>query len=217
MRPVVVLLGLCGFSTAQAGGFGLILNGGVHTESVRYYSSYDYNTQSGEPVPFETQDEYAQYEMTQTLSNMGAGLELVLGDRDDRVVGSFRIYLMRDAAQQDPRDSATIQPEHVVSDIRERNRDVGMGMVGLTWGFIGRPSGFMAGLSAYVGSGFLTWDEDGGPLAHTEFLSFQIGPAAMYRIGRAFQLNADVSYQGRFRKGFSHGVTGTLGMRYMFD
>ena len=60
-------------------------------------------------------------------------------------------------------------------------------------------------------------DEDGGPLAHTEFLAFDMGPTVMYKVSRGIQLNADIVYQARFRKGFSHGPTGHLGVRYLFD
>jgi len=217
MRAIVALLALFTITEAQAGGIGLILNGGMHTEPVYYYSTHDYNTQSGNPIPYESSDEYQQYETTQLLGHTGVGVEFVLGDRDDRVIGTFRVYYMEDAAQNDPTETASIQPEHVVANFRDINRGVGMGMVGISWGFLGQPGGLMAGMTAHVGSGFLTWDQDGGPLAHTEFLAFDMGPTVMYKVSRAVQLNADVVYQARFRKGFSHGPTGHVGVRYMFD
>ena len=134
MRAIVALLALFTITEAQAGGIGLVLNGGMHTEPVYYYSTHDYNTQSGNPIPFESSDEYQQYETTQLLGHTGAGLEFVLGDRDDRVIGTFRVYYMQDAAQNDPTETASIEPEHVVANIRDINRGVGMGMVGISWG-----------------------------------------------------------------------------------
>ncbi|MFT4623565.1 MAG: hypothetical protein ACI8PZ_002221 [Myxococcota bacterium] len=209
MRTLVPILGLLLAPSAHAGGFGLLLNGGAHTEKVYYYSSHLYG--QGEPVPFESPGDYEQYEMVQTLSNIGGGLELILGDRDDRVVGTFRFFYQQDGAQLNPADATTeIQKVHVVANVRETPRHVGIGMVGIDWGFVGDPSKFMFGATGHVGSGFLTTD-------HTEFLTWDIGPMVSYKLSRAVQMHADVVYQGRFRKGYSHGATGYLGIRYMFD
>ncbi len=209
MRTLVSALGLMLATNAYAGGFGLLFNGGVHTERVFYYSSHQYG--EGEPVPFESPNDYEQYEVVQTLPNMGTGLELILGDRDDRVVGTFRFFYQQDAAQLNPADvTEEIRSVHVVANHRDTPRHTGIGMVGINWGFLGNPSNFMAGATAHVGSGFLTTD-------HTEFLTWDIGPTAMYKVARSVQLHADALYQGRFRKGVSHGFTGYIGVRYLFD
>ena len=208
MRTLISALCLLLASNAYAGGFGLLFNGGVHTERVFYYSSHQYG--EGEPVAYESPSDYEQYEMIQTLPNLGTGLELVLGDRDDRVVGTFRFFYAMDAAQMNPADEAEIQKVHVVAAHRENSRHMGIGMVGINWGFIGQPSGLMAGATAHVGSGFLTTD-------HTEFLTWDIGPTVMYKVARSVQIHADALYQGRFRKGYSHGFTGYAGVRYLFD
>ncbi len=205
MRFFVTALALLGTHTAYAGGFGLLGTAGMHTETVRFYS-----TVNDAGVPFENPADYQQYEISQTLPNFGGGLELLLGDRDDRVVGTFRFFYQKDTPQLDPRDVSDVKAANIVGQHREDGRDTALGAVGLSWGFLGNPDNLMAGATAHVGSGFLTTD-------HTEFLMFDIGPTVMYKIERAVQIHVDVVYTGRVRKGYSHGATGYAGVRYLFD
>ena len=50
-----------------------------------------------------------------------------------------------------------------------------------------------------------------------EFLVVELGPGAQYSVNKRIQVNAEILYQARFRKGFDHAVTGTVGARYLFD
>ena len=75
---------------------------------------------------------------------------------------------------------------------------------------VGNPDNFQLGVSAHVGSGFLTQDR-------TEFLIAQIGPTVNYRFARQAVVFADLQYAARFRKEFSQGALFSVGARYMFD
>ncbi len=207
MRTAIATLGMLVSTPALAGGVGIIGNAGFHTENVYWYSTETLD--DGQTI--ENEENFEQIRQQQSLFNGGGGLEFLLGDRDDRIQGVFRVYYNVDAAQADPATRTSLVPEDaVVSNIRDSVRHIGMASVGLSWGFLGNPDGFQLGLSTHAGSGFLTND-------HTEFLMAQIGPTASYRVGRQVVLFGDVQYAVRFRKEVSHGSLITLGARYMFD
>ena len=193
-------------TSALAGGFGLLATGGVHSERFFFYNSVDAN---GEP--YRTIDEYDQFQTTPVLGQAGGGLELILGDRDDRIMGSMRFFY---SAELPPPDIANIQddvdPENVVVEARSGIRHLGFGMVGLSWGLVGDPGGFQLTAIAHVGTAFLTLD-------HTEFFAFQVGPGFTWRASRQLQLFGDVQYQGRLLKNYTHAGLGTVGIRYLFD
>ena len=199
---------------AEAGGLGVVATGGAHTEQVYYYSS-----RSPEGAPYSDLEDYDQYDMTQTLPNFGGGLELVLGDRDDRIVGLFRFYYNMDGAQKDPAsldsdqrgdETTPVASEDVVANVRDTARHIGIGSVGLSWGFLGDPGGFQFGAVGQVGAGLVTID-------HTEFLLVGLGPMVTYKFARQAQLFADVQYELRIRNDFQHSVAGFAGARYLFD
>lgn len=207
-RVVIAAAALFVSTTAQAGGIGVLAVGGAHTEAVHYYAKVD---EDGNP--YNNIDDYDQYKAVQTLPSLGAGLSLMLGDRDDRITGDCRFYWMMDGAQQDPAlDASGIRDpqENVVASYRDKPRHTGMAMVGLSWGIIGNPDNFQLGAVGHIGSAFVTAD-------HTEFLAYDIGPMASFRFARQAQLFADVVYQGRYRKTFTHSVVGFVGARYLFD
>ena len=204
-RIAIATLSLTFATQAHAGGLGVLMTGGSHTERVFFYSNAD-----PDGNPYSNINDYDQYEVTQNLLHFGSGLNLVLGDRDDRIVGDCRFYWLMDTPQHDPSDSGSVPKENVVATYRDNSRHIGMGMVGLSWGIIGNPSNFMFGAIGHVGSAFITAD-------HTEFLAFDIGPSVTYRVARQIQLFGDVSYQGRHRKGFTHSVNAFVGARYMVD
>jgi hypothetical protein len=208
MRIVVpAVLGLMASTPAFAGGVGLALTGGAHTEQVYLYSDH---TENGD-VEFEDINDYEQFQMSQTLPHYGGGLEFILGDRDDKIVGVTRLYYLRDAPQLDPAQvTEQVNPDFVVANVRDEARHIGYGMVGLSWGIIGDPSGFMFNAVGHVGSAFLTVD-------HTEHLALDIGPGVTYKVARQVVLFGDVAYQARFRKEWSHSANVFVGARYMFD
>jgi hypothetical protein len=191
---------------AEAGGLGVLATGGVHSEPVYYYSS---RSPSGEP--YTDINDYDQFKMQQMLANLGGGLELVLGDRDDRILGLCRFYYNADAAQTDPAEKTTeVDPDDVVANVRDTVRHVGIGTVGLSWGILGEPDGFQLAAIGQVGAGLVTVD-------HTEFLLVGIGPGVTYKVSRQVQLFGDVDYQMRFRHTLQHSVTAFAGARYLFD
>ena len=99
MRFLATAIGstLFASSTAWAGGVGIVGTGGMHTETVHFYSSVD---AIGDP--YANFRDYDQYQLSQTLGNGGFGIELMLGDRDDKITGVFRGFYNIDQPQQDP-------------------------------------------------------------------------------------------------------------------
>ena len=210
MRFALASLGLLLSLPAYAGGLGLIATGGTHTEALWYHANVETGT-DGALAELNDIADFPKYETTQTILHTGAGLELVLGDRDERVQGSFRFYYLGDAPQRDPAidNEPGLTSDQIVSSYRDEVRPVGMASIGLSWMIIGSGD-FRVGPVAHVGSGFLTTD-------HTEFLAVNAGPGVSWRLNRALFLNGDVSWQMRYNKRASHGVNTTLGLRYMFD
>lgn len=208
MRFAAATFALFLAAPAQAGGVGLLLNGGLHTEDVYFYSKVN----SADPtVEYSDVNDYEQFQLVEFVPNYGGGLELILGDRDDRILGSFRLYYNQDAPQVDPATvTDEVAPANVVAAYREDPHHVGVAYIGLSWGFLGDPANFQFGASGHLGSGFLTTD-------HTEFLTFDLGPMVSYRFARQTVLFADLVYQGRIRKEVSHGANFFAGIRYMFD
>src|SRR5262245_38667067 len=107
MRPAVVplvALGLALAPAAHAGGIGLVGTGGFQTDHVYFYDA---------------SDDYAQYEQTQTLADFGGGVEIVLGDKDDKIIGIFRGYYLQDSPEKDPATITTlVDADNVVATVR---------------------------------------------------------------------------------------------------
>lgn len=207
MRLAALLVALLAAAPAQAGGVGVLVHGGAHSERVFYYSNH-----TAEGVPLSDTRQFPQYEQTQMIPQGGAGLEFLLGDRDDKIIGVFRVYYNVDTPQGNPADNpeSGVQSEWVVSEYRNKARHIGMASMGLNWGVIGSPDKFQAGLSAHLGSGFLTTD-------HTEFFNLAVGPTINYRVARQASAYLDIHATARFRKEFGFGAQTVAGIRYMFD
>lgn len=207
MRTILLTAALAASAPAFAGGVGIVGHGGLHTEKVAYYLSTDPETNVAIALP----DNYLQREAVQVIPQFGIGFEFILGDRDDRVQGVFRGLWSLDLAQSDPADRVTeVTAGSVVSAHRDEVKHVGVASVGLNWMVFGDRDAFQAGLSVHFGSGALTTD-------HTEFVQGTVGPTISYRLSRPVVAFAEVSYLTRYRKRFSHGAQGMVGMRYMFD
>jgi hypothetical protein len=207
MRFAALLVALIAASPAHAGGVGLLLHGGGHTENVYYYSNH---TEDGAELT--DLGTFPQYQQKQYIPQYGAGLEFLLGDRDDKIQGVFRVYYNQDAPQGDPskNPASGVEADWVVSAYRDAARHTGMASMGLNWGIVGNPNKFQVGLSAHLGSGFLTND-------HTEFFNLQLGPTANFRFNRQVIGFVDVHATARFRKEFGFGNQAMAGVRYMFD
>ena len=191
---------------AHAGGIGILGHGGIHTEKVYYYSNV---SEGGSAI--DDPKNYRQFKQSQILPQFGGGLEFILGDRDDKIIGVFRAAYNMDAAQKDPADSAkNVASESVVADYRAKANHVGIASMGLNWGIVGKTDGLIVGFSAHVGSGFLTSN-------HDEYFQAMIGPSMNYRLARQATLFVDLQYLMRVRKDINHGAHGVAGVRYMFD
>lgn len=188
----------------------MFVTGGVHTERLWYHSNVAMDAE-GNPVRLTDYRDFTKHELVETLPHGGAGLEFLLGDRDDRLVGTFRLYYQVDAPQVDPgKLSKEVAKEYVVAGWREDVRHTGIGMIGLNLGLLGSPDSFMAGVTGHLGAGFLTTD-------HGEFLVVDAGPMATYRINRQMSAFGEITYAARFRKHWSNSVQAAAGIRYMFD
>lgn len=177
--------------SAQAGGLGLILNGGAHADRVYGYEALANGT-------------YEQMEPeTQFNAHGGGGLEIVLGDRDNSVLGVFRGYYLVDAGQS-PVEGAD------VSEVRETARPVGMATAGLQWGVWGEPDALQAVVTANAGAGLFTSDM-------TEFLDLQVGGGATWMATSDLQVLGTVTAGTRYRKRFFPEAGVTVGVRYLFD
>lgn len=196
---------LAAVAPAYAGGLGVLATGGAHTEPLYYYSNAD-----SDGNRYTNLKDYDQYKALQTLPQMGLGINLILGDRDDEIMGDCRFYWMMDSAQQDPAKYGEVPQDNLVAAYRETPRHLGIGAIGLSWGLVGDPSKFQLAAVGHVGSAFITAD-------HTEFLLADIGPGVTYRANRQVQVFADAAYQARFRKVLNHSVVATVGARYLFD
>lgn len=195
---------------AFAGGLGPLVVGGVHTESVHYYSS---RADGGAGPAFSDWREYEQTRSTQLIGNVGTGLELVLGDRNDAIQGVFRGYWQMDAPQYNPgrRSNIGISSEALVAPYRAVPRHTGVGTVGLQvrlLSFAEEKGRF--GLSTHLGAGFAS-------PTHEEFFIAQVGTNIAYRISRTLEVFGDLTYGFRVRKTISHGAYTAAGLRILFD
>ena len=195
---------------AQAGGLGVIVNGGMHQE--RFYA-YDLS---------ETDRVQDTYVYNQMRPNYGFGLQGVLGDRDDNWVGTAKFWYQRDGAQTDEgvlknaqstenkNKTAGDAEGELVYEYRQVAKSMGLATAGVQWRLWGEPLGFQLSAITNVGAAFMTPDS-------TEFLLLELGPGVHYTIDKRIQVNAEVLYQGRYRKGYRHAATANVGVRYLFD
>jgi hypothetical protein len=209
MRLVAPIAAILLSTPAYAGGIGPMVVGGFHTEPLYFYSA---EADGGDGPRFANPADYEQYKSSQLIGSIGSGLELVLGDRDDFIQGVFRFYWQLDTPQIDPaQTSDLVDADAMIATWRETARHIGVGSVGLQWGIVRAANDkFKFGLSAHVGTGFLTTD-------HTEFLLVQGGANVNYQIIPTLEAYLDVTYGVRIRKNASHGAYGTAGLRILFD
>ena len=161
MRTAALIAFLMLPAPALAGGVAPLVTGGFHTEPVAYYSS---ETASGVKIP--SLGDYPQYSQTEYIGDVGSGLELVVGDRDDLIQGVFRAYWMMDLPEHvpTPREGEVVDESALVAPIRTDIKHMGIGTVGLQWGVVRAANDkFRFALGLNVGAAFATKD-------HTEFL-----------------------------------------------
>jgi hypothetical protein len=184
-----VLVALCP-TAALAGGFGLFTTGGAHGDR-----TYGYN-----------EDDAGEWEQTVANplgANFGGGLEIVLGDKDNKVLGVFRGYYLQDAPQTEVADTT-------VSVVRTTPRNMAAITAGLHFGVLGEPDALQMVIVTNVGAGIATGDL-------TEFVTTEAGVGATWTLARKVQLHASATGGFRYRKRFYPTTNAILGARYLFD
>ena len=181
---------------ALAGGVGVFGAGGLRQAPAYFY-----------------RDDGLQFVDYQIKGANSFGLEFLLGDRDDKLQGVMRAFVVQDRPVDQPDMSAAetgtytaVSPDYDSLG----NRNVGSATVGLQWGIWGDPSAFQVVATTMMGAGFITRD-------NTEFAIFQPGAGVTYTIQERFQFIGTLNYNVRFRKTVSSGGEALLGFRYMID
>ncbi len=187
---------------AQAGGLGLLYTGGFHQARVYYY---EIDELTGEDT---------QYLNRQNRPNMGGGIELILGDKDDRILGVARGYYLNDFPPVAPPDPLVEDPIFAVPD---GPTHTGVATVGVHWGVLGDPTRFQAHIASHLGASVVTLDSSTGEASNLEFLLGEVGIGAHYHFQNNMQVYLDVAGVVRFRKVIYPGGNAYLGVRYMFD
>ncbi len=181
-------------SPSFAGGLGLLGTGGFHGDRVYYYKEDSIGEAEQQPA------------LDEFNPNAGGGIELVLGDKDYKINGFFRFYLLSDAPVQPPPDA-----DSYTFNLRtEEWRNVGVVDAGLQFGIWGEPDAFQVVLIGLLGSAVMTNDQ-------TEFLQAQAGVGATYTFARHFQAHAEIDGGIRYRKHVDPTTNFTAGLRYLFD
>jgi hypothetical protein len=194
-----LILGVLSASDAVAGGIGVITTAGVHQENIYAYDQ-----------------ELVQYPVTQLRPNLGAGVQGLLGDRDDRIMGYVKMYYMMDSPQVDNDISAKVKAENegvegtLVYAVREAPRNVGVASVGVQWGLLPNADALQLTAISGIGAGALTIDS-------SEFILVELGAGAQYALTDQLYLHGELAYQGRYRKAIDHGAGVNIGVRFMFD
>jgi hypothetical protein len=175
---------------AAAGGIGLITTTGAHADRIYGYT-------------LEANGEYTQDEpVTQFNGHFGGGLELILGDKDDKVSGVFRGYYLADAPQ------TALDTD--VSPVRTDVRNIGMASAGLQWGVLGSPDTLQMTVVANAGAGVFTSDL-------TEFMMVEAGVGGTWMAARRVQVVGAATAGARYRKRVYPTMNATVGVRYLFD
>ena len=192
-RLAVLIAFLALPAPAFAGGIGLVTSAGGHSDRVW---SYDVDEQ----LPVENQ----------LNANYGGGLEIILGDRDNKILGIFRGYYILDSPEHAPTRPDEVAKEDYVYSFREEPRGIGLINAGIQWGIAGEPSGLQFTVVSTLGAGIFTDDL-------TEFLTAEVGPGATWMAARQVQLALSVTGGVRYRKHFYPQGNAYLGVRYLFD
>ena len=149
----------------------------------------------------------------QSRPSMGFGIDTVLGDKDNRILGIARFSTLVDSPLNEPDLSGEEGDTSLYTYPAAHEEDpvtVGVISVGVQWGVYGDPTGFQLVLSSMAGSGFLTSDNQ-------EFFLLEPGVGATWTTNDRFQFYGVANYQLRFRKSFSQGANAVAGVRYLFD
>lgn len=197
MRPIIplVILALASLTLyaapASAGGIGIVTTAGLHGDRVYSYEE-DVNGVATQMDP-----------ENQLNPNFGGGLEIVLGDKDLKIMGIFRGYYLQDAPEQEPKNGP-------IFNVREIPRDLGVISAGLQWGIIGDPGALQLTAIGTLGAGVFTDD-------FTQYALAEAGVGGTWMAARRVQVAASVTGGARYRKSFYPTTNAYLGVRYLFD
>jgi len=191
-RIALASLGLASMNTAHAGGLGVLTHAGFHAQNAYFYN------QAGD------QGIDKQYR-----PNYGAGLDILVGDKDDKVIGLLRGAWVANAAPTRPDTGSTenpiIPPAHM-----QGAHHVGSLGLGVQWGLLGDPTGAQLTTTTVVGSGFITTD-------NTEYVFIEVGVGGTYNLADNLQAHGTIAGTMRNRKTMSFGPDMYMGIRYLFD
>jgi len=180
-------------SSALAGGIGVIGTGGFHGDRVYYYKQNSIGETEQQPP------------LDEFNPNGGGGLEFVLGDKDYKINGFFRLYYLADMPVVAPTGT------DIIYNLRtESIRDLGVADVGLQFGVLGEPEAMQMCVIGLIGTGLMTTDQ-------TEFFEAEAGVGGTYTFARHFQAHAEVVGGVRYRKRIYPNANVTAGLRYLFD
>ena len=197
-----VLASLFLAAPAFAGGIGLSVLGGNHSENVWFYDGAG-----------------TQYLEVQQRPTWGFGMEAILGDKDYKLLGVMRFSYVSEAPPTTNVDLPPAYEERLDSEgndlgpevpVRTDNNEIGEISAGLIWGIWGDPTGLQANVLTSLGAGALTGDS-------TEYVLFEVAPGLQYTLDDRVQLHVSAGYQARWRKGLAHGPRAMAGVRYLFD
>lgn len=198
LTALAAAVGVATFSpAAQAGGVGVFA-----TPGFRQMPAYFYNSAGDQDIDWQLPGSY------------GFGVEGILGDKDDRIMGVARFYYLSDASIKDPDTSGAEIDEldgFLYPDAAsEPASGAGAASVGIQWGIFGDPTGLQFVVSTMAGTAFITTD-------NLEFFMFEPGAGVTYTVNDQFQFFGLANYQLRFRKQFTSGGNVALGARFLFD
>jgi hypothetical protein len=189
--------GLAMLSTpAEAGGIGVLGTGGF-----RQVPAYFYDAERNQGIDWQSRPSY------------GLGIEGVLGDKDDRILGICRFYSLWDQPTLEPdlSDEEGDTSEYVFPPAHEQSAvTVGAATIGVQWGIFGDPTGLQFVASTMAGTAFLSSDS-------LEFFIFEPGVGVSWTTNDRIQVFGNANWQVRFRKNFSQGGNVVAGVRYLFD
>jgi len=183
---------LTSLPSANAGGIGLFTQAGIHQDFAYYYNIY--NDQGID---------------SQFLPHYGVGFEGILGDKDDRLKGIFRISWNQDQPLSNP--EVPTDQDYFFADMSTKEpRNDGIIAIGLQWGIWGEPTKFEVIATTLLSSGFWTVDS-------LEYFVVDAGIGATFSPQDNLQFFGVASFSPRYRKQIALGGQATLGARVIFD
>jgi len=188
----LILLAVLSSNETLAGGLGVVGTGGLHDAKAYYY-----NTSGQQGID------------SQSRPNYGGGLEVLLGDRDDRVLGLSRFYLNYDLPVTEPDTQGVTDAIYPLAHEESARRDA-LVMMGVQWGLWGDPNAFQVIVNTLGGSAVATPD-------NLEYLQLEVGAGVTYMLSEALQVTGSVSFDARYRKDIFFSENAWVGVRYLFD